>query len=330
MPLPAPIAPRAARRAAVLGALAALSPATGRAQDAAPRGSPPSRVVVTGHTARRELVENSGAAASATQPGVIFTINDSGNEPLLYATDTRGADRGAWRVTGATNVDWEAVSVGPCAARRGAGRVQPGPPRCLYVGETGDNDARYRTRTIYRVPEPTATGPGRTLATRRAERLTYTYEGGPRDVEAMLVEPDGTVALITKRPLRGADGRLRPALVFRLPAAAWSARGPVVARLADSLPGLVPEPGFARLVTDAALAPDRRHVAVRTYTQLFVFASDARTGRVRAGSAPAVCELGALEEPQGEGVTWLDAERLVLTSEGRGAPTHVVRCPMPK
>src|SRR5215831_3895936 len=64
--------------------------------------------------ARPELIENSAAANSFAQPGVVFTINDSGNDPLLFAFDTTGADRGVWRVQGATNVDWEAASIGPC------------------------------------------------------------------------------------------------------------------------------------------------------------------------------------------------------------------------
>ena len=35
--------------------------------------------------ARQDLVENSAAAQSFEQRGVIFTINDSGNDPLLFA-----------------------------------------------------------------------------------------------------------------------------------------------------------------------------------------------------------------------------------------------------
>jgi hypothetical protein len=61
---------------------------------------------------RPELVENSAAAYSYAQAGVIFTINDSGNDQLLFALDTTGADRGVWRVQGATDVDWEAASAG--------------------------------------------------------------------------------------------------------------------------------------------------------------------------------------------------------------------------
>src|SRR5436190_13386827 len=36
----------------------------------------------------RDLVENSAAAMSVRQPGVLFTINDSGNDALLFAIDT--------------------------------------------------------------------------------------------------------------------------------------------------------------------------------------------------------------------------------------------------
>jgi hypothetical protein len=262
---------------------------------------------------------------SATQAGVLFTVNDAGNAPILFATTVTGADRGAWRVRGARNVDWEALAPGPCSA--GAGQR-----RCLYIGDTGDNDARYPTRAIYRVPEPAAANrPGPVQDTPAVDSLTYVYPDGPQDVEAMYVAPDGAVYLITKRPREGRAGSLRPALVYRVPASAWtratSRRVPAEAELVDSLPAIVPGSASHRLVTDAALSSDGRELAVRTYRQLFVFPTDARTGRVRPGVAPRVCDLAPLREKQGEGVTWLGADSLVLTSEGRGAPIHVVACP---
>jgi hypothetical protein len=45
--------------------------------------------------ARATLVEGSAAVMSDRQPGVMFTLNDSGNDPYLFAIDTLGADRGA-------------------------------------------------------------------------------------------------------------------------------------------------------------------------------------------------------------------------------------------
>jgi len=285
-------------------------------------GAMPRDTVTVPLGAPRELVENSAAAMSTRQPGIWFTINDSGNEPQLFALDTTGADRGVWRVLGATNVDWESAAVGPCAAGT------PAEP-CVYIGDTGDNQARLPLRVIYRTREPVADGRRDTL---RADALWYRYPDRPHDVEAMYVAPSGDITLITKRPLTGRTGQPRPALVFTLPAPAWAPAGlsrPTEARLVDSLP-IVPGSAALRTITDAALSPDARHLAVRTYAQVYIFATDSATGRVNHAVRPSVCNIAELAEELGEGVTWADARgRLVLTSEGAAAPMHLVTCPLP-
>lgn len=269
----------------------------------------------------RELPENSAAAMSRTQPGVLFTINDSGNEPVLYAIDTTGALRGAWRVDGARNVDWEAASIGPCATAEA--------PECVYVGDTGDNDAARSTVTIYRVAEPQAQ-PRRTATTVDAERLDFKYPDGPHDVEAMYIAPNGDTFLITKRPSADAAGHLRPALMFRLAASAWHSGTRITAERVDSLE-IVPGSAPLRVVTDAALSPNGRHLAVRTYMQVYVFATDSATGRVDHRVAPSVCNVVSLGEAQGEGITWVDdVGRFALTSEGRDSPLELAACPLPR
>ena len=291
-------------------------------------GIPAAEAAVTGHLARDELRESSGVASSTTQPGLLFSINDSGHDPILYATDSTGADRGAWRVTGATNDDWEAIAVGSCAGRDGPNAARSDFEQCVYIGDTGDNAARKPTRTIYRVPEPTAESAGLLGATPAAARLQYNYPDRPQDVEAMYVGPGGDVVLISKRPAEDGAGRLRPARVYRLSAAAWTEPMPATAELVDSLP-IVPGSAPWRAITDAALAPDNRHVAVRTYTQIFTLAADSATGQLITTLPPAVCNVAALEVV-GEGVAWSGASaRLVLTSEGKGAPVHLVSCPTP-
>lgn len=96
-----------------------------RASDVAPEsmGAALQNVVSIAIHGSRELVENSAAAMSVHQAGVIFTINDSGNDALLFAIDTTGANRGVWRVSGVANADWEAASIGPCDAQRPSGCV---------------------------------------------------------------------------------------------------------------------------------------------------------------------------------------------------------------
>jgi hypothetical protein len=135
--------------------------------------------------------------------------------------------------------------------------------------------------------------------------------------------------LITKRKLEDGRGRLRPALVFRLAPDAWARSGVQVADLVDSLP-IVPGSALGRQITDASIAPDGRHVAVRTYSQVFVFDSDPATGRVFANAPSVSCNVASLMEEQGEGVTWRDATgELVLLSEGKHAPVHIARCRPP-
>ena len=277
---------------------------------------------------RAELVENSAATMSHSQPGVFFTINDSGNDALLFALDTAGMDRGVWRVRGATNVDWEAASVGPCRPGVAPSPIGGVPSECVYIGDVGDNSAGRTSRVIYRVPEPRAEQPGY-VGDLRAEALRYRYPDGPHDVEAMYVPPNGNTYLITKRPLLDGAGKLRPALVFLLPPEAWG-RDTAVAQLVDSLP-IVPGSAPLRVITDAGLSPDARSLAVRTYAQVYTFAVDPETGRVRGAVPPGICNIVLLNRWPGEGVTWAgQGSRLLLTSEGLDSPLQLIDCPMPR
>lgn len=273
--------------------------------------------------ARPALLENSVAVMSRRNPGVFYSMNDSDNEPLVFALDTTGGDRGVWRVTNATNIDWESGSLGPCGASRPAAS-------CLYIGDTGDNDAVYPSRAIYRTPEPIAANVPDFSGELTAEKLAYVYPDGPRDVEAMYVAPNGDAFLLSKRPLRGRDGALRPTLMYRLPADVWNSTTRVVAQLVDSL-SIVPGSAPLRVVTDASLSPNGHHLAVRTYGQVFVYATDSATGRVDHAVAPTVCNIVPLGEAQGEGITWIDdGGRFVFTSEGGSSPLVLANCPVPR
>jgi hypothetical protein len=227
--------------------------------------------------------------------------------------DSAGADHGMWRVQGASNRDWEAIASGPC---RGAGDAW-----CLYIGDTGDNDAERESVSIYRVPEPNDSQP---VLTAPAERLRVSYPTGAVDVEAIYVTPNGAVELITKRRMRDQSNRPRPALVYELPPSAWSDSAPVVAQLIDSLP-IIPGSATGRTITDASLSPSGRYVAVRTYAQIYVFTVDSTSGRIDTHVAPAICNLWVLDA--GEGITWRDgAGTFLLTNEGEHAPIYRLKC----
>lgn len=312
----------------LLGGIA-CTPANPSAHDSAVRvrkeslGAALRNVSTVAMHAPKLLKENSSATMSRRQPGVFFSINDSGNDPLLFGLDTTGADRGVWTILGSTNTDWEDSAIGPCSADNGAS--------CVYIGDTGDNDAMRPGRVIYRVVEPDVvpSNSGKVVGSLKAEALLYRYQDRPHDVEAMYVPPNGDVVLITKRPISVRLGHFRDALVFRLSSSLWGSKTPVVATLVDSLP-IVPGSSPFRLITDAALSPDSKHLAVRTYAQVYIFATDSLTGAVNHAIAPSVCDVTSLSEYQGEGVSWANNDgRLIFTSEGKKSPLHIADCALP-
>jgi len=257
------------------------------------------------------LRESSGVAVSRAHPGIFWTHNDSGDGPYVYATDTTGTVRARFAVTGARNVDWEAITLGDCTV--GAWRGQS----CLFIGDTGDNDERRSRVVLYTIPEPDPDSAGgkTPVRTPAARALRLRYRDRPRDAEALVATPDGALSLITK-------GRTGPILRFTIPAEAWRAAEYVLAN-PDTLP-ITPQFLAGRWVTDAAIDPAGRRAAVRTYTEIYFFSLGARWTPVGE-----VCRIGLIE-PQGEAIGFLDEQRLLLTSErAHGAPAvlTVVRCP---
>lgn len=268
-------------------------------------------VVQTGRLSNATISEASGLVASPTQPGVLWTFNDSGNDEELFALDSSGTARGRVDVTGAKNRDWEAMAAGPCDEGS-----------CLYIGDVGDNGARRRRVTLYRVREPAVTD----TAAPVVSALEFSYPDGPHDVEAIWVSPDTSVWLATKRPHRAVGKRYRPALLFRIPVGAWRSRNAAVAELVDSLPIIPDKDSEHNWITDASfvVSAGRGRVAIRTYQGVLVMTADSLTGRPLAERAR--CSLRPLGERSGEAVAWLDGERMLFANEGRRSRLATGRC----
>lgn len=246
------------------------------------------------------LSESSGLAP-ASRPGVYWSINDSGDGPFLYATDSGGADMGRVRVAGAANVDWEDLAAGPCPSTT--------PGRCLYIGDIGDNGGRRRAVTIYVVREPALpSGAADTLRTVRVLGAAFVrYQGGPRDAEGLAVRGPGQVLIATK-PRAGAPLLVTADLRFDVS---------VLASPLATIP--VPaNPITGALVTGIALSPDQQLLAVRTYRHVYLFRIGAQT--LQPASAALLIPV---VESQGEAITFEGPGRLVLSSE-RGFRGHAI------
>jgi hypothetical protein len=267
----------------------------------------------TGRFVNKEFKEASGIVASVAEPGVFWGNNDSGNDERLFAFDTAGRALGSVRVRDVENRDWEAMATGPCPQGT-----------CVYIGDTGDNSARYDELTVHRLVEPTTTtGTATPLAT-----LRFEYADGPNDVEAMFAGPDGSLWLVTKRPSRAATGAARPSRVYHVPAAAWQQPGRYTAAIVDSVP-VTPLAGSSHdFITDASqsmlLADGTRRLVLLSYGAVHVLEADPATGR--PGKLIARCAL-PIRDRSAEGVTWLPDGRILLINEGNGGALYAGRCP---
>ncbi len=201
------------------------------------------------------LHETSGLAVSRRHRGVLWTHNDSGDGPRVYAMDTVGRLLTSFELAGTPAEDWEAMDLGSCPddARRS----------CLYVGDIGNNGRRRQVLVVHIVREPDPTqGPGLLDV---VGRVRYSYPGERRDAEALAVGPEGDLVIVTK-------GRAPDILLFHV--AADAVRAAVAADTVIRLPEGRPLPfrpdwRLGRTVTGASFRPDGSTLAVRTYTEIF-------------------------------------------------------------
>ncbi|WP_141578512.1 hypothetical protein [Actinomadura sp. WMMA1423] len=291
-----------ARRAAVrAGAAVLLAGAPVCLLSPAASASPPG--AVPGGTARGDTVaftirdpritESSGLAASALHKGVVYTHNDSGGVPKVYALGPGGQVVAVLTLAGAQARDWEAMAIG----RDGRGRP------AIFVADIGDNlGGAWPYVTVYRIPEP-ARLRSQTL---QATRFRMRYEDGPRNAETMMINPRTNRLYVASKLFGGK--------VYEAPARLRTGGLNVLRKVGDA-------PAIA---TDGAFAPDGRTCVIRTYfgARLYKVGADGRPG----GSSKSI-DLPT--QVQGESVTYTpDGRSLLVGSEGTKQPVY--RVPLPE
>jgi len=221
------------------------------------------------------ITEASGLAASRNNPGVVWTHNDSGGAASLYALGRQAQIKATLPLSGGLNIDWEDIARGPGPA---------GNPDWLYAADIGDNDAVRSSIRVYRTAEPNLSGlaDGAQLAPAPTSFVELTYPDGPRDAEALIVDPKSNdLYLITKR-----ESRSR---VYRARAPSFVGERVTVRFLRELQYGEV---------VGADACPNGRTVLVKRY-----FALDAYTGSSVAAALAAKPSPRLLEaEPQGEAI----------------------------
>jgi hypothetical protein len=186
-----------------------------------------------------------------------------------------------------------------------------GPDGALWVADIGDNEQRRATVALIVVPpqgEPVL------------HRLTY--PDGPHDAEALLVDGRGVPTIVTKSV--GVAGIYQPEgpLVGAGPTPLVHV-GDLALPRSTTVGG--PIGGFgSRTVTGGAVSADGRVVALRTYTDAWLFAVPAQGGVAGALRGTPV-QVPLPDEPQGEALAFTADGALLSGSEARGGVAGQIR-----
>ena len=236
-----------------------------------------------------DVPEASGLAVGRGSPALLWTHNDSGNAPDLFAIGPDGAVQGRLRLPFRTR-DWEDISAAPCP-RADCTANKPG--NCLYIGDIGDNEMTRKNVQVYVVSDLT---PG-IAVTGRPQVFNVTYPDGAHNAEAMFLT-GGYMFIVTKD---------RTGVVYRSTSPLGEGGNITMRRVTQlELTG----------VTDAEASANEESVAVRTPDEVVIYRiADLVDGqKVPQGVR---IPVGGLREPQGEGVALGEDGTLYLTSEGR-------------
>ncbi len=237
------------------------------------------------------LREVSGMAASRAHDGVLWMVNDGGNDAAVYAVSQRGRAQARFALEGVSNTDWEDLAAFELDGRR-----------YLLIADIGDNGGLRRTLQLHVVEEPQTLEDG---VLKPAWSIAFRWPDGARDCEAVAVDAAaGEVLLVSKKR--------HPAELFAVPLRPTSKR--VAARRLGTLAGIPQataeqrraDPARARLrgqVSAADLSPDGRALAVLTYDDLVVYRRRPGEDWGKAvARAPRVHALPLI--PQAEALAW--------------------------
>lgn len=134
-----------------------------------------------------QLRESSGLAFSHVKKDCVWSHNDSGGKPRLYAFNQKGKCCGHVELKGVRATDWEDMA-----------SFDDGGPR-LLVADVGDNDCHRQSVSLYLFDEP---DPHKKTRKRTFQHIRVTYPSGPANCESVTVDLEKRlILLLTKSPL---------------------------------------------------------------------------------------------------------------------------------
>ncbi|MFC5269635.1 hypothetical protein [Adhaeribacter terreus] len=219
-------------------------------------------------TLNPRVEEISGIADSKSNPGFLWAHEDSGNPTQLHLIGHDGNLSKKVYLKGIKNRDWEDMAL--------SGNQ-------LYIADTGDNNKKQTSYTIYQFTEPSPT----TDTVHTIQQIRFRYPDGSHDAEALLVDPKtNDILIITKQD--------DPSRIYKISA-------PFKYTTIDTAQ-LVGQITFTGVVS-AALSPDGTEAILKTYSGLNYYKQQAGEP-LESFLQQQPVDIPYKVEPQGEAVTF--------------------------
>ena len=220
----------------------------------------PAKAELVAQLADARINESSGLALGRRNPGIFWTLNDSGGGSFIFAVNQRGHTAARFEITDAINFDWEDLACGPMADGRPA----------IFIGDIGDNFTCRAEIVIYQLDEPAVEADTTETSERKlapVATLRASYPDGCHNAESLLCHPTtGRLYIITKRD----DGQCG---VYAFPEKLTAGTRMMLERVAGfQLPQIArsgKRPIDNCMSTGAAFAPDGSRIVVSTYSSLY-------------------------------------------------------------
>jgi hypothetical protein len=180
----------------------------------------------------------------------------------------------------------------------------------LWLADIGDNDRRRQTIALHELTPAGAT---------RLHRLTY--PDGPHDAEALLLDRQGRPHVITKETL-GGSGVYRAVGPLATPGPSALERVATVSLARTNTTGGPAGSIGSMLITGGASTADGNVVALRTYTDAYLFPV---AGDLVTALRQQPVRIPLPGEPQGEAIAFEPDGTLLSASERAGAGPQPIR-----
>ena len=239
----------------------------------------------------KAINESSGIAASRLRTDVLWTHNDSGDAPRLFAIDLKGNSLGECRLDKIKAVDWEDMA-----------SFRMDDKAYLVVGDFGDNGQQRKNVQLHLVREPDPTD----KKIKIDRTISFTYETGSNDCECLAIDPTERLAVLIAKGWTP----MCEVFAFELPAEDDDSQ-PVARRLATlKLAG----------ATGLDISPDGRRAVVVTYGNAYEYVrAEGESWKVAFSREGREIEMP--KRKQGEAICYgADGKTLFVTSERAPSP----------